>query len=172
MVGPVWRVVGPGAVRILGVDPGTKVAGFGLLDLDRYARTLRTLTHGVIIPRGETRFAKLGDLYDQTYALLDDHAPRVLVIESAFVGKWPRAALALSEARGVIIVAAHQLEIEIREYAPTAVKKALTGNGNANKDMVRKATATKLRLDPSSLAFDTSDALAIAITHAPHERAP
>lgn len=158
-------------MKILGVDPGTKVAGYGLLDLDRYARTLRTLAYGVIIPRGETRFAKLGDLHDQIFELIGELSPRVLVLESAFVGKWPRAALALSEARGVIIVAAHRLEIEIREYTPTEIKKALTGKGNAPKDKVRKAVMAKLRIS-EELALDTSDALAVAITHAPHEPAP
>ena len=145
--------------------------GWGLIDLDRLARTSRVVSHGLLKPEGSPGAERLGSLYELALGLLEHYSPRVLAIESAFVGQYPKAALALAEARGVIISCAHVCEIEVRQYAPAEIKRAITGHGNAPKERVRAAVVQRLAIDKST-PLDASDALAIALTHAPQERAP
>lgn len=116
-------------------------------------------------PRKQELPARLSHLHRELCAVLDAHAIDAVAMEAVFHARHARSALVLGHARGVLVLAAAQRELPIYEYAPAAVKKAVTGDGRANKDQVRKMVQLLLgaQLDGPS---DRSDALAVAICHA------
>jgi crossover junction endodeoxyribonuclease RuvC len=158
-----------GALRILGVDPGSRVAGFGLLD--QAGRTLRVVESGVFrLGEKDELAARLGRLLDAIEGLLDRGAPSVLAVEDVFAARNPRSALALGQARGVILAAAGRRGIPVFAYPPATVKRAVCGNGRAEKEQVRKMVSVLLSLS-TEVPLDESDALALAICHGLSARA-
>ncbi|HEX3112273.1 MAG TPA: crossover junction endodeoxyribonuclease RuvC, partial [Candidatus Eisenbacteria bacterium] len=126
---------GPGAVRVLGIDPGSRVTGFGLLLLDgsrvHYERS------GVITPRASLPFSdRLLAVYDGLVAILHELRPDEVAVESAFVRKSALAALQIGHVRGVILLAARQHGAAIHEYTAPEVKLAVVRHGAAAKDQV------------------------------------
>lgn len=158
-------------MKIAGIDPGTTIAGYALIDYDRVSKRIRVLDLGAWTLAGADRVARLGDLWVRAEAWLDASAPRVLALELAHVGPHPGASLAISEARGVVLAAAYAHDVKVCQYRPSTAKKAITGRGNASKPQVRTALVARFGLNPEA-PLDASDALALAVTHAPHELAP
>jgi len=151
-------------VRVLGVDPGTVVTGYGVVDGDR-GKT-RLVECGVIRPpRGAALPDRLADVYDGVRDLIDRHRPSVLALESVFLHRNVRSTVTLGQAHGVVLLAAAQAEVPIVRYAPAMVKKTVVGNGRAQKGQVGYVVAQLLRLAEPPTPADAADGVAVALTH-------
>lgn len=153
--------------RIIGVDPGTRITGYGIIEAER--SVYHHICHGTITPSPklaqEFRYLMI---FEELQKVLSEYQPEALSVETQFVYKNVDSALKLGMARGVIILAATLLKIPVFEYAPTKTKMAVTGTGNANKGQVQKMI--ELLLSEKVASEDASDALALAICHAHHGR--
>ncbi|MFA6915559.1 MAG: crossover junction endodeoxyribonuclease RuvC [Parachlamydiales bacterium] len=151
--------------RICGIDPGTAITGYGIIDCE--GRSPLAVDYGCIripatIPlpdRYLALFVNLGEL-------LDSFMPDEVALETQYVSKVnPQSALKVGMARGVAIIAARTRNIPIFEYAPTVAKRAVTGHGNASKMQVQGMVQRLLRLAKLPTPFDAADALSIALCH-------
>ena len=154
----------PAAIRILGLDPGLARMGWGVVALD--GTRLSHIAHGVIATRTASGLgARLLTLYRELTLVIASHQPMAMAVELAFVARDPSAALKLGHARAVALLAAAEAGLEIAEYSPNHIKKAVVGAGHAGKDqvqfMVKRLLPTCGVKQP-----DAADALAAAITHA------
>jgi crossover junction endodeoxyribonuclease RuvC len=151
-------------VKVLGIDPGTAVLGYGVVESGAgHPRLLEcgTLTTGARDPLP----TRLRILHDGVAALLARHTPDALAVESAFYGKNVRTTIVLSHARGVILLAAEMAGVGIAEYSPAAIKKTIVGRGGALKPQVGYMVAQLLRLKASPAPADAADGVAVALTH-------
>ena len=154
----------PAAIRILGLDPGLARMGWGVVALD--GTRLSHIAHGVITTRTAMGLgARLLVLYREIITVIASLQPMAIAVEQAFVARDPSAALKLGHARAVALLAAAEAGLEIAEYSPNHIKKAVVGAGHAGKDQVLFMVG---RLLPacSVKEADAADALAAAITHA------
>lgn len=150
---------------ILGLDPGSRHTGFGVIDVD--GDHLTHIAHGVIhLKEIWTMSERLRVLHLELSELFTKYQPPSAVVEKIFFGKSADSAFKLGHARGVCVLAAAQASATVDEYAARYVKKCLTGNGAADKEHVQIAVFNQLRIQPGKLAFDASDALSLAICHA------
>lgn len=150
---------------ILGLDPGTRRTGFGLIQAD--GDRLSHVVHGVIALDEKWPFpVRLKVLHEELQQLFARFAVRTVVVEKIFFGKNADSAFKLGHARGICLAAAAQAGAQIDEYAARYVKKCVTGSGAASKDHVQMIVQAALNMKPQSMAADASDALALAITHA------
>ncbi len=155
---------------ILGVDPGTMIAGYGIISIQ--GGVMRMIEHGVIqLSKYTTYQLKLQKLYETIIRLIEEHKPDEMAIEDPFFGKNVQAMLKLGRAQGVVMAAALSRNIPIVEYAPRRIKQSVTGNGNASKDQVSQMVGHLLNEDLNPKFFDATDALAIAVCHHFHENA-
>lgn len=153
---------------ILGIDPGTQIAGYGVIQVT--GGQLKLLQYGVAhLSKYSTHELKLKKLYDTVLRVIDDYMPDEMAIEDPFFGKNVQAMLKLGRAQGVSMAAALSRGIPIVEYAPRSVKQSVTGNGNASKDQVAHMVGHLLQAQLNPEFFDATDALAIAICHHFHE---
>ena len=150
-------------MRILGIDPGSRVTGFAVVDAG--GRHLRACAYGVIRPAAEEIGARLAEIFEGVGQVISELQPQVLAIESAFMSRNAQSALKLGQARGVAICAAARAGLPVFEYAPRAVKLAVVGSGHADKIQVQHMMRQILKID-AALAADAADALAIAVCHA------
>lgn len=149
---------------ILGIDPGSRFTGFGLIQQD--GDHLYHIEHGVIEIPARLHFSdKLHFLSDRLDQLLDQHRPQHAAIERIFLGKNADSAFKLGHIRGICLLQAARYKAAVAEYAPRSVKKAVTGSGSASKDHVRLIVLNMLRLQ-SGARLDATDALSLAICHA------
>jgi len=154
----------PGAIRILGLDPGLARMGWGVLVLD--GTRLIHIAHGVITTRPALGLgARLMALHAELCAVIALHRPQTIAVEQAFVAKDPSAALKIGHARAVALLAAAQAGMEIAEYSPNHIKKSVVGAGHAGKDQVQFMVKRLLPACGVTQA-DAADALAAAIAHA------
>ncbi|MFC5408197.1 crossover junction endodeoxyribonuclease RuvC [Larkinella bovis] len=155
---------------ILGVDPGTQIAGYGVIGVRK--DQMRMLQYGVIhLSKYSTHELKLKKLFERMLQLIEEHLPDEMAIEDPFFGKNVQAMLKLGRAQGVVMAAALSRSIPIVEYAPRRVKQSVTGNGNAAKEQVAQMVGHLLQADLDPEFFDATDALAIAICHHFHKGA-
>jgi len=152
-------------IVILGVDPGSWKAGYGLIQAQGVA--LKHLAHGVIHAgaAGLSLPERLGRLYQGFTELLEQYRPEVMAVESVFHSRNARSCLILGHARGVILLAGIHAGVLVEEYSPLSVKQALTGFGAAEKQQVRYMVRSILGLRALP-PIDASDALAVAVCHA------
>ena len=153
-------------MRILGFDPGLGTTGWGLIEAD--GNRLRHIANGQLKTDSTAELPRrLAHLADQLEALLADQRPDSAAVEEVFVNKNPQSTLKLGQARGVVIMVAARAGLGVGEYAARLVKKAVVGNGNAEKVQVHAMIA---RLLPGAKIAgpDAADALAVAVTHAHH----
>lgn len=156
-------------MRILGIDPGTHATGFGVIDW-RDGR-VRHVCHGVVRTKAsDPLWERLRTIHRRIADTAVEHRPDALAIESCFVSKNVQTALKLGHTRGVVILACLEVGADIHEYAPSEVKKAVTGTGRADKNQVAQMVRTILGLSKAPPS-DASDALAVAICHAHSVRA-
>jgi len=149
------------AMRILGIDPGSTVTGFGVVEHQRGG--LLHIAHGVLrAPRQALLPERLAFLYTALRRVLDSHKPDRAVVERVFVALSPAAALVLGQARGVALAALAAEGIPIEEWAATTIKQAVTGNGAATKGQVQSMVTRLLGLEAEP-PRDAADALAAAI---------
>jgi crossover junction endodeoxyribonuclease RuvC len=149
---------------VFGIDPGSVVTGYGVISQE--GGRLRYLDCGVIKSPSRLDFPeRLRRIHSGLVAAIEEASPDSVAVESVFHAKHASSALKLGQARGVALLAAAQAEKPIHEYAPAQVKRAVTGNGRADKEQVRQMVETLLgrKID---LPADATDALAVAICHA------
>ena len=154
-------------MRVLGIDPGTSVTGYGVVETGNGAPGL-----GRLVECGVIRFARrrplpdrLAELHDGITDLIKRHQPAALALENAFYHKNVRTTLVLGHARGVVLLAAAQARLDIAEYAPATVKKTVVGAGGAGKGQVAAMVARLLRLKQAPHPADAADGVAVALTH-------
>lgn len=149
---------------ILGVDPGTLVTGYGVIEVGTHTATM--LSYDVIKNSStESLPVRLKKIYSALCAVIEKYHPDEFAIETAFYGKNVQSALKIGHARGVSILAAVNYEIPTAEYSPREVKKAVTGNGAASKQQVQYMVQSQLQLQTLPNYFDATDALAVALCH-------
>lgn len=152
-------------MRIIGIDPGYAIVGFGVIEYEKSRFT--TVNYGAITtPAGVDFNRRLEIIYADTCQVLDSYKPESLAIEKLYFQNNQKTAIDVAEARGVILLAAAQRHIEIHEYTPLEVKKSITGYGKAVKKQVQEMTKRVLHLNEIPKPDDTADALAIAVCHA------
>ncbi|MEI8298935.1 MAG: crossover junction endodeoxyribonuclease RuvC [Pseudomonadota bacterium] len=177
-----WRAYKPGAprpavrasvpltlqpARILGLDPGSRATGFGVVDVGRGEP--RYVASGTIRAVGADFPARLKEIFVGVAALVEEYQPDEIAIERVFVNRNPDSALKLGQARGAALSATFKSLASIHEYSPREVKLGVVGTGAADKTQVQKMVGILLGLD-GPLGADAADALAIALCHA-HGRA-
>ncbi len=155
-----------GQVRILGIDPGSRVTGFGVVDSDGL-RT-RYVASGCIRTSGADLAARLEQIYNGMVQVIEQQAPDEIAVERVFMARNPDAALKLGHARSAAICASFGRGASLHEYAARAVKQAVVGRGGADKAQVAHMVRALLKLT-GDLVNDESDALAVALCHA-HSR--
>lgn len=152
-------------MRILGIDPGVAIVGFGLIESDR--GTLRMLQYGAITtPAGLPLAARLAQINRDMEELINTFRPDEISVEELFFSKNITTGIAVAHARGVILCAAEKKKIPIYEYTPMQVKQAVVGYGLADKKQVMDMTRRLLKLKAVPRPDDAADALAIALCHA------
>jgi crossover junction endodeoxyribonuclease RuvC len=149
----------------LGIDPGTATTGYGLVRLHRDG-ALEAVDFGVITtPKDTPAPERLVMLYDQLNKLLKKHKPETAAVEKLFFQRNITTAIAVGQARGVLLMALAKAGIEIGEYTPNEIKQAVAGYGSADKRQVQEMVRVLLVLPEIPKPDDAADALAIAITH-------
>ena len=151
------------AVKVLGIDPGTRSTGYGLVEAAEGRITY--IASGCIRPAAGAMAQRLGEIQGGISELIAAHGASQLAIEEVFMSRNPQAALKLGQARGVAMATAVAAGLEVFEYAPRTVKKAVVGTGGATKAQVQHMVRILLNLRGGRLAADAADALAIAICH-------
>ncbi len=151
----------PEPLRILGLDPGSRRLGFGILQFGRGAWA--RVESGVFrLPEKESLPNRLDLAFDRVSELISAHRPQIIAVEDCFVSHRPRAALVLGHIRGVLLLAATRSGARVTEYAPRSVKLATVGNGAAAKEQVQAMVPRLVRDCPTKLTADEADALAVA----------
>jgi crossover junction endodeoxyribonuclease RuvC len=151
---------------IIGIDPGTNVMGYGILQYS--SGKLIVLQYGVLhLGSYDNQALKLQKIFEQTSKIIEEYSPDELAIEEPFYGKNPQSMLKLGRAQGVAMIAALSKGIPVVEYAPKKVKKSVAGNGNASKLQVAGVLSKILNIttSPDNL-LDATDALSLAVCHA------
>lgn len=150
------------ATRVLGIDPGSRVTGYGIVEWQR-GRT-RYVASGCIRVQAADAAARLAEIYAGVITLIEAHRPTVVAIEQVFLARNASSALKLGQARGVALAAAAGSGVPVSEYAARRVKQALTGTGAATKEQMQHMVKALLGLSATPMR-DAADALAIAICH-------
>jgi len=156
-------------LRIIGIDPGTQSAGYGVLEVK--GNTFKVIAFGTIQPPKGVAFPlRLKAIYEGLTEVIKRTAPDEAAVEQIFVGKSPRSAMRSGEGRGVAILAAASKGLPVSEYAATLIKRSVTGFGSAHKSQVQEMVKVLLGLSRPPTPEDASDALACAICHAQRRR--
>jgi crossover junction endodeoxyribonuclease RuvC len=150
-------------IRILGIDPGLRVTGFGIIE--KNGQQLQYIASGCIKTPDDELPERLRVILQSLSEVLAQHQPQQVAVEKVFVNVNPQSTLLLGQARGAAICAAVQANLPVAEYTALQIKQAVVGNGHANKEQVQEMVARLLKLSgrPSP---DAADALACAIAHA------
>jgi crossover junction endodeoxyribonuclease RuvC len=150
-------------MRILGLDPGSRVCGYGVID--EAAGELRYIECGILTaPEDQPMEQRLGELARGLREVISELAPEIVAIEDVFVQQNPRSALALAQARGMTLAVVGLMGLSVASYPPATVKKAVSGSGRAEKSQIARMVQALIGLRSLPRA-DATDALAVAITH-------
>lgn len=156
--------VGERRLRVLGVDPGSQVTGYGVVD--RIGTRVEHVAHGTLRPtRGAALHERLAEIHRGLSAVVVEHEPEAAVVEQAFVGTNARSAMTLGQARGAALVAVGSLGIPVHEFSPREIKLAVVGTGTADKGQVQRMVKALLSLGKVP-PQDAADALAAALCRA------
>ena len=149
---------------ILGIDPGSQITGYGLLE--SLGSRLRHMDNGGIFTRTQDTFPqRLHTIFKGVKELIEKFSPDVVAVENIFYAKNVKSTVQLGHARGAAIVASMEFKLPIFEYTPLVIKQAVVGYGRATKEQVQQMVKRILKLTEITF-FDSSDALAVAICHA------
>ncbi len=152
-------------MRILGIDPGYGITGFGLIEADR--GHFKLLNCGAITTPPNTDFSwRLNVIYNDMAELLRVAQPEAVAIEELFFGQNVTTGIGVAQSRGVILLAIHQAGLPVFQYKPMQVKQSVVGYGNATKHQVQDMTRRLLNLSAMPKPDDAADAIAIALCHA------
>src|SRR5436305_6845023 len=151
-------------MRILGIDPGTGILGFGVIDVEKGQAQL--VDAGVIrTPVKEDDAVRLQTIFEELTDIIIQSKPTVLSVEKLFFAQNVTTAMTVAQARGVVLLCGRQAGLEIHEYTPLQIKQALTGYGRAEKKQIQEMVRVVLGLSEVPKPDDCADALAAAITH-------
>lgn len=153
--------------RILGIDPGSRLTGFGILDFDGDKPTY--VASGTVKSLDGTFPDRLKQIFESVGEIVAEYRPDIVAIETVFMARNAGSALKLGQARSAALCATFALDVEVFEYAPREIKQAVVGTGAASKEQVQHMVVSMLQLSATP-AEDASDALAAAICHG-HQRA-
>ena len=154
----------PSGKIILGIDPGTTIMGFGLIEIEKNKMQLIQF-HELHLKKYENHYLKLDQIFKRTIEIIDEYYPDEIAIEAPFFGKNVQSMLKLGRAQGVAMAAGLSREIPITEYSPKKIKMAITGNGNASKEQVAKMLQSLLKISELPKNLDATDGLAAAVCH-------
>lgn len=149
---------------ILGIDPGTIIMGYGIIEVIKNKPKLLSMGY-IEINKFKDHYLKLKYIFEKTISLIDQYKPDELSIEAPFFGKNVQSMLKLGRAQGAAISAALTRDIPIFEYAPRKIKLAITGNGNASKEQVAILLSKILTIEIAPSKLDATDGLAVAMCH-------
>ena len=156
-------------MRIIGIDPGLQHTGWGIIDLN--GNRLTHVANGVISTSSKKDIAlRLKKISEGIKEQIELYSPKDAAIEEVFVNNNPRSSLKLGEARGVAILSLAQMKLDVAQYTPNKVKKAVVGAGHAQKEQVQAMIKILLPRIEGKVLPDAADALAVAICHAHHGR--
>jgi crossover junction endodeoxyribonuclease RuvC len=151
-------------MRVLGVDPGSNITGYGVIDSD--GRSYKVIEYAAIRSASRTTFAeRLLAISRKLEEVIERLAPQACAVEDTFYSANVKSALKLGQARGAVLIAAARAGLEVFEYSPLEVKSALVGYGRAEKKQVQEMVRVLLGMTKAPEPLDASDALAIAICH-------
>lgn len=149
---------------VLGIDPGTNVLGYGIIQVN--GKQLELLTHGVLmLNKLKEHSDKLKSIFEGTSKLIEQYLPDEMAVEAPFFGKNVQSMLKLGRAQGVVMAAALSNSIPIVEYSPRKIKQSITGNGAASKEQVAAMLESILKTKIETKFLDATDGLAVAICH-------
>lgn len=152
------------SVRILGIDPGYALLGYGVVDYDGYR--FRPLSYGCVRTEAGTPFEqRLETIWDELGVLIQQFQPTEMAVEQLFFQTNRKTAIDVAQARGVVLLCAVKHGVHLSEYTPLQIKQAVVGYGKAEKNQVQQMTRSILRLKTIPKPDDAADALAIAICH-------
>lgn len=149
---------------MIGIDPGTLVCGYGIVDAE--GSRMKAVHFGAVRVKDDMTFPeRLVHIHDGLREIIREHAPEVAAVERLFVGKNVRSAMRTGEGRGIAVLTAGLAGLPVHEYSPAEVKKAVVGGGRAHKTQVQEMVRILLGLEKVPRPQDAADALAIAICH-------
>ena len=152
-------------MRVLGIDPGTGILGFGVIDAEKGIRP-KIIDAGVVSTPAHTPLPdRLEDIYNSLSQIIKATKPDIMAIEKLFFARNITTAISVAEARGVVELTAKQNHIVVAEYTPLQIKQSLTGYGRAEKKQVQEMVKRELNLKEIPKPDDCADALAAALTH-------
>lgn len=150
--------------RILGVDPGTNILGYAVIEID--SKNPQLVTMGVVnMSRLKSHQLKLKKIFEELQKLIVEHRPEHMAVEAPFFGKNVQSMLKLGRAQGVSIAAAMTKGLSVSEYSPKKIKLSITGNGNASKEQVAAMLKSTFKNPFANQSLDATDALATAVCH-------
>lgn len=152
-------------MRIIGIDPGTGILGFGIVE---YSRGKTQLVDGGVIrtPVKEDDSVRLQTIYDELTDIISSTKPEVMSVEKLFFARNVTTAMTVAQARGVVLLCGKQAGMQIYEYTPLQIKQAITGYGKADKKQMQEMVRLLLSLSETPKPDDAADAIAAALTHA------
>ena len=151
-------------MRLLGIDPGTAIVGWGVIECDK--GKLKLIDYGAIITKSTLPMEeRLKQIFEELGEIIDKFNPEQCIIEELFFNNNAKTAITVGQARGVIMLAAHLNNVPLFEYTPLQVKNALSGYGRAQKAQMQNLVKLMLKMKELPKPDDAADALAIAITH-------
>jgi crossover junction endodeoxyribonuclease RuvC len=153
-------------MRILGIDPGLAITGYGLID--SCGNNIKLMEAGIIRSDAKDKMEKrLANIYKKVISLIEDTMPEAVVLEELYSHyKHPKTSILMAHGRGAICLAVEHSNVALVNYPTTKIKKAITGRGRASKEQVQRTVASLLGLKKPPEPVDVTDALALAITHA------
>lgn len=152
------------SIRILGIDPGYAIVGFGIVDYD--GRKFTPVEYGAVLTEAHTPFSqRLKDIHTDIEFIFDKYKPHCMAIEKLFFTTNQKTGIDVAQSRGVTVLSAAKRNIPVSEYTPLQVKSAVVGYGKAEKQQVMEMTKNLLGLADIPRPDDAADALAIAICH-------
>ena len=153
-------------MRVIGIDPGTGILGFGVVDFQAH-KNPQVIDVGVVATPAHTKLKeRLLDIYNSLNEIIETTHPDVMSIEKLFFARNITTAISVAEARGVVILVAALHNLPVFEYTPLQVKQSVTGYGRAEKQQMMEMTRLLLNLEKIPRPDDAADALAVAICHA------
>lgn len=152
-------------MRIIGIDPGTGILGFGVIEIIR--GTTQLVDAGVIrTPVKEDDAVRLQTIFDELTTIIQETTPDMMSVEKLFFAQNVTTAMTVAQARGVVLLCGKQAKLEIAEYTPLQIKQAITGYGRADKKQMQEMVRVILGLKVAPQPDDCADAIAAALTHA------
>lgn len=151
-------------MRILGIDPGTGILGFGVIDIDQRGKAV--LVDGGVIrtPAHQPDSERLLTIYDELHEIITELKPTVMSVEKLFFAQNVTTAMSVSQARGVVLLCGKQHGMELHEFTPLQIKQAITGYGKADKKQIQEMVRVILGLEEVPKPDDCADAIAAALT--------